>query len=196
MWPDGLAGVSKSGLFRVSAPWVDAKLPPGHSSQTQALGLRATLSNIVTLKYLVMSPNLVWLAIAAAIYGVFPYDISGAGAAGSAAAAKWISARACVNFSLCFAYTAFFRVQLYWRGRAQRKYRAPFHHCIFVTPCTCTVPTPRLSCATACTTCSTGARECCSELACSDNAAHAALSFILGGRGGSGWLAASGLLAQ
>lgn len=123
MWPDGLAGIHRNSLFRVSAPWVDLKLPPGHSSQTQALGWRATLASIVTLKYLIMSPNLVWLVIAAVIYIVFPYDISGAGAAGSAAAVKWITARAAVNFSLCFAYTAFFRVQLYWRGRAQRKYR-------------------------------------------------------------------------
>jgi hypothetical protein len=113
MWPNGLAGVSKSGLFRASAPWVDTKLPPGHSSQTQTLGLRSTLMNIVTLRYLFMSPNLVWLAIAAAIYVVFPYDISAAGAAGSSAATAWIAARATVNFSLCFAYTAFFRVQLY-----------------------------------------------------------------------------------
>ncbi len=113
MWPDGLAGVRKSGIFRVSAPWVDTRLPPGHSSQTQTLGLRSTLMNIVTLRYLVMSPNLVWLAIAAAIYVVCPYDIPAAGAAGSAAAAAWIAARAAVNFSLCFAYTAFFRVQLY-----------------------------------------------------------------------------------
>jgi hypothetical protein len=118
MWPDGLAGIRKNGFFRVSAPWVDVKLPPGHSSQTQALGLRATLASIVTLKYLIMSPNLLWLAIASFIYIMFPYDISG-----SASPAKWIAARASVNFSLCFAYTAFFRVQLYWRERAQRKYR-------------------------------------------------------------------------
>jgi hypothetical protein len=123
MWPDGVAGVRKSGLFRVCAPWVNTKLPPGHSSQTQTLGLRSTLMNIVTLRYLVMSPNLVWLAIAAAIYLLFPYDISGAEAAGAAPAASWIAARATVNFSLCFAYTAFFRAQLYWRERAQRKYR-------------------------------------------------------------------------
>ena len=129
MWPDGLAGVSKSGVFRVSAPWVNTKLPPGYSSQTQTLGLRSTLANIVTLRYLIMSPNLVWLAIAAAIYLVFPYDVSGAGAAGSAAAAAWIAARATVNFSLCFVYTAFFRVQLYWRDRAQRKCEAPFCSC-------------------------------------------------------------------
>jgi hypothetical protein len=123
MWPDGLAGIRKYGIFRVSAPWVDLKLPPGHSSQTQELGLRATLASIVTFKYLIMSPNLVWLTIAAAIYIMFPYDISGAGTAGFDSAAKWISSRAAVNFSLCFAYTAFFRVQLYWHNRSQRKYR-------------------------------------------------------------------------
>jgi hypothetical protein len=122
MWPDGLAGIRKGGLFRVTAPWVSANLPPGHSSQTETLGLRSTLVNIVTLNYLVMSPNLVWLAIAAAIYIIFPYDIAGAG---SASASRWIAARAAVNFSLCFAYTAFFRVQLYWRLRAERKYCSP-----------------------------------------------------------------------
>ena len=123
MWPDGLAGVRKGGLFRVTAPWVNTKLPPGHSSQTQTLGLRSTLINIATLNYLFMSPNLVWLAIAVAIYVVFPYDIAAAGAASASSATRWILSRAAINFGLCFTYTAFFRVQLYLRARAQRKYR-------------------------------------------------------------------------
>ena len=123
MWPEGLAGISRHGLFGVCAPWVNTKLPPGRSSQTQTLGLRSTLMNVVTLKYLFMSPNLIWLAIAVSIYVFFPYDIPGAGSAGSVSAAKWIAARGGINFSLCFTYTAFFRIQLYWFKKAQRKYR-------------------------------------------------------------------------
>ena len=176
MWPDGVAGVSKNGLFRVSAPWVNTKLPPGHSSQTQTLGLRSTIMNVITLKYLVMSPNLVWLAIAAAIYIVFPYDIPGAAASGSASAATWIAARGAVNFALCFTYTAFFRVQLYWRNRAARKCDRSFLRCIFVTSSPGIGHSPPPTCSTAFTTCSTGALA------------------LRSGRGGNGLRAAFGLL--
>ena len=43
LWPDGFAGISSKGLFKVLPGWVDPKLAPGTSSQLEQLGLSMTV---------------------------------------------------------------------------------------------------------------------------------------------------------
>ena len=46
LWPDGLAGISKDGLFGTVASWVDTELAPGETDQTTQLGLAKTLATM------------------------------------------------------------------------------------------------------------------------------------------------------
>ena len=47
LWPDGFAGISTKGLFKVLPSWVDEKKAPGTSSQLEQLGLSMTVREIL-----------------------------------------------------------------------------------------------------------------------------------------------------
>ena len=49
---------------------------PGHTAQTETLGLSATARAVGSLKYFVMSPNLVWFAMALGFHLLAPYPIA------------------------------------------------------------------------------------------------------------------------
>ena len=79
LWPaEGFAGISKAGVFGALPDWVNPKLPPGHTSQVDLLGLDKTVWDIATLKHFVFSPNLTWFVVAVALHVAIPYDFEAA----------------------------------------------------------------------------------------------------------------------
>ena len=78
LWPEGFAGISKAGVFGSLPNWVNPKLPPGHTSQVDLLGLDKTVWDIATLKHFVFSPNLTWFVVAVALHVAVPYDFEAA----------------------------------------------------------------------------------------------------------------------
>ena len=127
LWPDGFAGVSKDGVFGAVASWVDVRLEPGCTPQTEQLGLRKTLRTIATLRHMFMSPNLVWFGIALALYALAPYDIAAAQEHGfDLSPGGWIAHRLYLNAAVAFAYYGFFFAGLYLVPHltgASRKFR-------------------------------------------------------------------------
>ena len=115
----GLGGISSDGIFGTLPAWVDAKLAPGYSDQTNELGFRKTLRSCLTLGFFFMSPNLTWFTIALSMHCCFPYPIE---EARMGFALKWCALRLVLNYSVAFSYYAFFHVGLYWRGWGSRKY--------------------------------------------------------------------------
>ena len=69
-----VGGLRDGSLFR-AAPWVDRGKPPGATPQPQSW--RSWLRGTLSLSFIVHSPNLVWLLIAAAVYVGQPYDVPG-----------------------------------------------------------------------------------------------------------------------
>lgn len=69
-----VGGLRDGSLFR-AAPWVDRGKPPGATPQPQSW--RSWLRGTLSLSFIVHSPNLVWLLIAAAVYCAAPYDVPG-----------------------------------------------------------------------------------------------------------------------
>ena len=69
-----VGGLRDGSLFR-AAPWVDRGKPPGATPQPQSW--RSWLRGTLSLSFIVHSPNLVWLLIAAAVYVLSPYDVPG-----------------------------------------------------------------------------------------------------------------------
>jgi len=120
VWPEGLGGISKKGMFKILPAWVDEKLDPGTSDQTEALSLKQTARDISTLAHFLYSPNLVWFAMAITIYVFFPYPIE---QAKDGFAAGWMLTRFALNYSVAFAYYAFFYFGLYYGDWAARKFR-------------------------------------------------------------------------
>eukprot|EP00811_Abedinium_folium_P033732 NODE_6674_length_1649_cov_9.680026.p1 GENE.NODE_6674_length_1649_cov_9.680026~~NODE_6674_length_1649_cov_9.680026.p1 ORF type:complete len:457 (-),score=129.84 NODE_6674_length_1649_cov_9.680026:206-1576(-) len=117
----GFAGIN-GGVFG-AAPFVNKSIAPGETSQENELGLKGTLKQIVTLRYLFMTPNLVWILIALGLWFALPYDIA---AFRDGYPLKSVLLRLAVNFAYAFAYYAFFFVTLYQCGLAQRKYSQKF----------------------------------------------------------------------
>ena len=78
LWPEGLGGVSRKGVFGSIPAWVNPKLAPGHTSQVELLGLGKTVREIATLNHFIFSPNLVWFAVALVLHVFVPYDFEAA----------------------------------------------------------------------------------------------------------------------
>ena len=119
LWPDGLAGVSSKGIFNALPDWVNAKLAPGATSQTKLLNLGTTIRNVLSLRHMFFSPNLVWFAIAIALHVFAPYDYE---AARQGFSASWLLPRFALNYSVAFVYYAFFFAGLYIFKLSKRKF--------------------------------------------------------------------------
>jgi len=74
---------------------------------------------VVQLKHIVFSPNLIWLTITVFVYIVFPYDLEAA----QEWSHHWILSRAGINFTITFAYYAYFEATLYTLNWGKRKFR-------------------------------------------------------------------------
>lgn len=92
---DGLAGTVDGSFFEVPA-WVDKKKPPGHTSQAPHYAQPGWWWDLVTLRYAVYSPNLLWFAIAAFVYLYFPYDMDAA----KVWAVDWVMQRVVINLAV------------------------------------------------------------------------------------------------
>lgn len=133
---NGLGGVPACGrLFGFTEDFVDDRLPPGASSNAvwcSEASMASALSNawdIVTLRFFIWSPNLVWFAIALAVYLIAPYDIDAA-AAGTESGhgppllfPRWVVDRIVVNFAVALPYYGFWHYSLYHASLAGRKYQ-------------------------------------------------------------------------
>lgn len=124
---EGFAGTVGGSFFRAPR-WVDESKPPGATSQRKSLEANPQWSSLLSGAFLVYSPNLVWLAIAVAVYFLFPYDFDAAKDPTSAEFAAYFWKRTALNGSLVAAFYGFWHVTLYfmWGQRpfvADRKYR-------------------------------------------------------------------------
>ena len=115
----GFAGTEQGSFFR-SPPWVKLDQAPGTTSQAVVYGAVGWWKPLVTGRFLPYSPNLVWLAIAAAVYVLFPYDFEAARAGW--AHDGWVLRRAAVNAGVVFGYFGFWHVTLYWLGWGERPF--------------------------------------------------------------------------
>ena len=107
----GLAGTGPTGSFFEAPGWVDLAKRPGATVQV-APDWASWARGVVRLRHVVFSPNLVWLAIAAAVYVLFPYDLDGA----ATFRAAWVARRTALNLALMFGYVGFWHAALYvWR---------------------------------------------------------------------------------
>ena len=125
----GLAGLGPTNSFHESAAWVDLKKPPGHTSTSPRTGQSGWWYAWPSHSYVpigvlglglpfIYSPNLVWFAIALAVYVVFPYDME--------AAAAWDSSfllqRTLINLAVGMAWYGYWHVSLYSLGWGTRKF--------------------------------------------------------------------------
>ena len=115
----GLAGVHAGALFGTAPPHVDPAKRPGASSLAPLVGLPGTVMDTLTLRTLVWSPNLVWLAVAAATYAALPYDMQ---AAARGFSWTWVAPRVAINASVAFAYYFYFYYGLFVAKWAKRKF--------------------------------------------------------------------------
>ena len=108
LWPESLGGIPADGrFFGTMAPWINAKLAPGHTSQSKELGLSSIAQSIATLRFFFMEPTLVWFAMSFLMHVLVPYDIDAARAGWSS---KWVLHRFMLNYSVALAYYSFFHV--------------------------------------------------------------------------------------
>jgi len=118
LWPSGLAGISSIGLFTSTPEWVDLKSKPGMSSQVDVLGWRQTLSDVLTLRYFIWSPNLFWFSMALVMHLLFPYDLRLEQSASSLFFTRFL-----LNTTVALVYYGYFHIGLYWLHKARRKYK-------------------------------------------------------------------------
>ena len=76
--PPGLAGTGPSGSFFETPGWVDQSKAPGHSSQAGVVGAPGWWKPLVTGRFLLFSPNLIYLSITLLTHWLAPYDIQAA----------------------------------------------------------------------------------------------------------------------
>lgn len=110
----GIAGTVDGSFFKEPA-WVDASKPAGATT----LGVptwRAWALGVLQGQHILYSPNLVWIAITAAVYVAFPYDLQAA----RELRLDWVLRRFGVHFCVVLAYFAFWAVAA--RRVCARKY--------------------------------------------------------------------------
>merc|ERR1712216_1006510 len=113
----GFAGTVDGSFFRAPR-WIDLAKPPGHTKQV-APTWDKWLATIAQLKHVVLSPNLIWLAMTAVVYIVWPYDFEAA----REWRWDWIRQRFILNYAVTFTYYAFWEVTLYGLQWSQREFR-------------------------------------------------------------------------
>lgn len=116
----GLNGVKLIGPG-TEAPWIDLKLKPGTTDQTETLGFKQTMWNVLTLQHFFMSPNLPWFIGTLLVYVYAPYDIE---EAKNGSAVAWLQSRFTLNFIIAFLYYGFFFAGLYIVKWGKRKFSA------------------------------------------------------------------------
>eukprot|EP01051_Picozoa_sp_SAG22_P021918 SAG22_NODE_5038_length_1102_cov_1.550349_1_plen_311_part_01 len=120
----GLAGLGPTNSFHEPAGWVDRKLKPGHTSTEPRTGQPGwwyswPKAGILGLGMpFIYSPNLVWFAIALAVYVVFPYDMQAA----KVWDRRFIAQRAAINMVVGMGWYAYWHLSLYWAGWGTRKF--------------------------------------------------------------------------
>ena len=120
----GIAGLGPNYSFHEAADWVDLKKPPGHTSTSPRTGQQGWWYSWPKIGLLglglpfVYSPNLVWFAVALAIYVVFPYDMTGA----AALSPDFIAKRCTINMAVGMCWYGYWHISLYWAGWGSRKY--------------------------------------------------------------------------
>ena len=115
----GFAGTEQGSFFKAPA-WVDTKKAPGTTSQASVYGKEGWWHDLATGKFLLYSPNLVWLIMALFVYFVFPYDFKAA----QTWSRGWVLGRIAVNECVVFVYFGFWHVTMYWLGWGQRPFQA------------------------------------------------------------------------
>lgn len=125
----GLAGLGPNNSFHEPASWVDQNKPPGHTSTSPRTGQKGWWyawphHSYVPIGVLglglpfIYSPNLVWFAIAMAMYVLFPYDME--------AAAVWdpsfVAQRAALNLVVGMGWYGYWHTSLYTWGWGKRKF--------------------------------------------------------------------------
>jgi len=119
MMGEGFAGTTKGSFFEAPS-WVNKEMAAGRTNQAVVYGdWMKVLKGYYTAAYFFYSPNLVWFAIAALGYYLFPYDFE---AAKEGLAVKWVLYRFLVNFVITFGYFGFWNLSLYKWGWGKRKF--------------------------------------------------------------------------
>lgn len=112
-------GLHNYRLFGQIPSWIDPKKAPGFTPLTDIVSFTSFVSDIITGKYLFLSPNATWLSLSLAYYALHPYDSS------PSTPHHWIASfttRLAFNFTACFAYYSFFFVHLYMLQSSKRKF--------------------------------------------------------------------------
>lgn len=103
-------GLNDWRVFGATPSWINPKNPPGFTSQSDSISLWITIKSILTMEYMVFSPNITWLTMSAVYLYFFPYgEVS-------------FAYRLVVNTLLCGTYYFFFYAGLYLAGMSKRKF--------------------------------------------------------------------------
>lgn len=114
-------GGTVNGKWFEAADWVNKKKPPGYTSMGFVC-VENSIKEILTLRNVLLSPNLIWLLIALISHVIFPYDI------GAAKTFKvgWILTRIFVNVFVFIAYYGFWSVTVTFLQWSNRKYKPEY----------------------------------------------------------------------
>jgi sterol desaturase/sphingolipid hydroxylase (fatty acid hydroxylase superfamily) len=116
-------GGGKDGhLFGVVPDYVDEKLAPGFSPLPRPTAWD-WVKSLLSLRLIWASPNLIWSAMAIAIYFVFPYDLSPTGAAAQGPLSwAFYKPRLLLWLAVTHGYAGFFHVTIYFLNWAKRPF--------------------------------------------------------------------------
>jgi sterol desaturase/sphingolipid hydroxylase (fatty acid hydroxylase superfamily) len=119
---EGFAGTTNGSFF--SAPsWVDLSKAPGTTSQDKLYAANPDWYSLLSGKFLLFSPNLIWLLAALIIYFVFPYPYNNIPIA-KKFSFDWIGYRAIVNILSVLTFFGFWHITLYFMEYGQRPFKA------------------------------------------------------------------------
>ncbi len=121
-WLEGFAGTT-GGSFYSPPAWVDARKAPGTTSQDASYARNPDWLSLLTGKFLLFSPNLVWLACALLVYCVFPYPYNDIPGTCATFAPRWVGYRAAVNVSAVLLFFGWWHVTLYCLGWGTRPFK-------------------------------------------------------------------------
>jgi sterol desaturase/sphingolipid hydroxylase (fatty acid hydroxylase superfamily) len=118
-----IGGTLGGRFFGFTGPDVNVKAPPGYYAlHTPTLG--GYLGDVVTLRYLFLTPNFIWLLIACAAYVLLPPPEIGSGPGGplEPLSLSFFTARFTVWLSVVLTYFTFWHVCLYWLDWGKRPF--------------------------------------------------------------------------
>ncbi|GMH50762.1 hypothetical protein TL16_g00861 [Triparma laevis f. inornata] len=110
-----VGGLHSFSVFGKAPGWVNTGFPAGFTSQAPFVSAWITLKSVLTLEYVVFSPNITWFLLSWAYLTAFPYSYS---------EGTWntMGYRLLVNCTLAFAYYFFFYFGLYIANWGKRKF--------------------------------------------------------------------------